>query len=237
MPRRLLGRRAAAGVGGGASTGTLSSIAVTAVSPATAAAAAASTAAVASPSFSASSSSSTISAPGPVQAVVTFPSTIAAASAALPPEAATASADLVQLGGDGLPRFPHDLHNLLGDIPVVVIQARVGVSLLAGSASASDSVHIILLVRRRVVVHHDLDVLDVQPSLRNVRGYQDLGFAGLERPERVVSLPLLHVSVKRHDRRACAGQRRVQPGRRALRLGEDQHCTATRLQLREDLVL
>lgn len=50
----------------------------------------------------------------------------------------------------------------------------VGLSRGTGSPCSADPVHVVFDVLWEVVVHHDLDVLDVQTSRRDVCGDQDV---------------------------------------------------------------
>mmetsp|Transcript_100526 Transcript_100526/g.255769 ORF Transcript_100526/g.255769 Transcript_100526/m.255769 type:complete len:434 (-) Transcript_100526:391-1692(-) len=176
--------------------------------------------------------------PAAIQVGAAAATAIAAAlAAALATIAAASATDFEQLGRRDLAGLLHHLQDVRGGARLVLEQEGVRVALLAGSARAPDAVDVVLCVVRRVVVDHELHILDVQASLGDVGRYQDLGLAVLERPQGVVAFPLLHVAMQAYDRCAVPGQLLVHVGRRPLCLREDKRSSARLLQLREDCIL
>eukprot|EP00906_Rhabdomonas_costata_P023867 RCo034394 len=133
---------------------------------------------------------------------------------------------LHQLGRYRLPGILEDLDQLPGHPAVLGAEKGVGLSGGTRSARSADAVHVVLHRLREVVVHHDLNVPDVQPSRSHICGHEDPVRVASEVSQHAVPLHLLLVPVDSKHRKPRAAQG-VDKGIAApLCLGEDQGLAA-----------
>ena len=80
---------------------------------------------------------------------------------------------------------------------------------LAGAGGAARAMEVVLGVLRRVVVHHDADVVDVEATGGDVGGDQDGQPSGRELGERPLPMALVEVAVDGRGGDALLLQRRT----------------------------
>mmetsp|Transcript_28505 Transcript_28505/g.47051 ORF Transcript_28505/g.47051 Transcript_28505/m.47051 type:complete len:390 (+) Transcript_28505:455-1624(+) len=97
--------------------------------------------------------------------------------------------------------------------------------------------HIVLHVSRRVIVHNELDVFDVQTSLSHIGCNQNLGFSLLEGMEGMIALALIHIAMQLNNGSPSAGERLIKSCGSLLGLYKDQRSATGLLQFGEDVLL
>mmetsp|Transcript_26504 Transcript_26504/g.61270 ORF Transcript_26504/g.61270 Transcript_26504/m.61270 type:complete len:326 (-) Transcript_26504:807-1784(-) len=129
--------------------------------------------------------------------VLVAPARRAAAAAAAPTgRAAAGPRELAELWRDVLPGLAHDLADEGRRLLLAPAgEERVGLALVLRAPGAPDPVDVVLRVLWAVVVDHDGDVPDVEPSRGHVRGAQNASLAAPEPVERGVALGLVEVAV------------------------------------------
>ena len=77
----------------------------------------------------------------------------------------------------------------------VLLEEGGGDALVADAPRPPDTMHVLLHRGRKVIVHHVLDLGDVEAASRNRGGHQDPGSAGAEVSECLLPLSLEAVTV------------------------------------------
>mmetsp|Transcript_38741 Transcript_38741/g.121056 ORF Transcript_38741/g.121056 Transcript_38741/m.121056 type:complete len:202 (+) Transcript_38741:115-720(+) len=142
--------------------------------------------------------------------------------------AAGGAAKPLQLGRNLLPRVPDHLGEVtrVGLFVLHALGVRTeeadGEAPLAGSASSTYSVDVVLNGQREGVIDHQLHVLNVQAAARHVRGNERRLLGGLEVGDRLCPLVLRHVTLQSNDLIiALLPQESLEP--RCLLLVETEH--------------
>ena len=104
----------------------------------------------------------------------------------------------------------------------------------AGPRGAPGAVQVVLRVVRRIEVHDQVDVVDVNPARGDVGGDQHPRVAGGKAGQRALALVLVEVAVDRSRRRTRAAELQRQPVSAVLGAHEEQAAGRTARDLSGD---
>src|SRR5574340_565111 len=124
-------------------------------------------------------------------------------------------------------------------IDLVDADEREGDAALAGPPRPTDAMDIVLRLERQLEVHHDRQVLDVEPPRGDVGGHEDADLTRLEGREGLDPIGLAPIAVDRFRLETPSIQPRGQAARGDLRAGEHQHLAQVVApdQVRQELLL
>mmetsp|Transcript_1893 Transcript_1893/g.6208 ORF Transcript_1893/g.6208 Transcript_1893/m.6208 type:complete len:327 (-) Transcript_1893:977-1957(-) len=146
-----------------------------------------------SPRFIASESSSRRHSIGTVGTSSSSSSSVSVAPAAA--AAAAAGRHLLNLRRHRLPGVAQDRNQLPRHVPLTGFDERVRVPFVPRAAGSPDPMDVILDLVRKVKVHDEVHLLDVEPARGDVRGHEHGDPPALELVDDVIALALLLIAV------------------------------------------
>ncbi|EPY42848.1 ATP-dependent RNA helicase [Angomonas deanei] len=123
---------------------------------------------------------------------------------------------------DGLVRLLQQWHQVIDNVGILFVKKRHRHALLAGPTGSPNTVHVVVNVTRKVVLHDHGHVRDIQPTRGHICRHQHVEHSGFKAVQRRLAFPLHTVAVNGSARKSVLAQEALQVVGVTLLLGKHE---------------